>query len=104
MKSAAVSRPWIELLLELANNRSFQHNLVFKSDSLFRDLDSCFHYCNKVTAYHSKSFFLASSLLPKEKRNAIRALYAFCRTTDDIIDMDHNNKSVQIERCVTTST
>jgi phytoene synthase len=29
---------------------------------------------------------LASSLLPSEKRKSIRALYAFCRMSDDIVD------------------
>ncbi|MBL8064134.1 MAG: phytoene/squalene synthase family protein, partial [Anaerolineales bacterium] len=28
----------------------------------------------------------ASGLLPEEKRSAVRALYAFCRTVDDIVD------------------
>jgi len=39
-----------------------------------------------ITAEHSKSFHLASGLLPEEKRSAVRALYAFCRTVDDIVD------------------
>lgn len=37
-----------------------------------------------ITREHSKSFYLASQLLPEEKRSAVRALYAFCRTVDDI--------------------
>jgi phytoene synthase len=40
----------------------------------------------EVTASHSKSFFFASQLLPEEKRSAVRALYAFCRSVDDIVD------------------
>jgi 15-cis-phytoene synthase len=39
-----------------------------------------------ITAAHSKSFYFASSLLPEDKRSAVRALYAFCRTVDDIVD------------------
>ena len=39
-----------------------------------------------TTAAHSKSFYFASGLLPEEKRSAVRALYAFCRTVDDIVD------------------
>ena len=39
-----------------------------------------------ITAEHSKSFYFASGLLPEEKRSAVRALYAFCRTVDDIVD------------------
>jgi len=41
-----------------------------------------------ITKENSKSFNLASQLLPEEKRTAVRALYAFCRTVDDIVDED----------------
>jgi len=49
-------------------------------------LESAYELCGKVAANHSKSFYLASALLPEEKRSAARALYAFCRTVDDIVD------------------
>lgn len=42
--------------------------------------------CARVTRQHSKSFHMASRLLPDEKRSAVRALYAFCRTVDDVVD------------------
>ena len=42
--------------------------------------------CAEITRKHSKSFSFASGLLPEEKRSAVRALYAFCRTVDDIVD------------------
>jgi len=40
---------------------------------------------------------MASGLLPYEKRKAIRALYAFCRTTDDIIDLQGKNRETELE-------
>lgn len=43
--------------------------------------------CRLVTARNSRTFYMASALLPPEKRRAIRSLYAFCRTTDDIVDL-----------------
>src|SRR5512136_1863212 len=49
-------------------------------------LDRAYAQCEKVTAQHSRSFYRASSFLPREKRRAVRALYAFCRVTDDIVD------------------
>ena len=49
-------------------------------------LRKAYKQAEKITAQHSKSFFLASGLLPEEKRSAVRALYAFCRTVDDIVD------------------
>ena len=51
-----------------------------------RLLDTAYAQCRALTAKHSRSFFLASSLLPKQKRRAVRALYAFCRISDDIVD------------------
>jgi phytoene synthase len=49
-------------------------------------LSSAYKTCDAITAAHSRSFFMASGLLPEEKRSAVRALYAFCRTVDDIVD------------------
>lgn len=40
----------------------------------------------RVIQESSKTFYFATRLLPKKKRIAIIALYAFCRTTDDLID------------------
>lgn len=40
----------------------------------------------EVTANNSRSFYMASALLPAEKRKAVRALYAFCRQVDDLVD------------------
>jgi 15-cis-phytoene synthase len=49
-------------------------------------LQKAYRRAEKITSEHSKSFYFASALLPEEKRSAIRALYAFCRTVDDIVD------------------
>jgi phytoene synthase len=42
--------------------------------------------CEQVTRQHSRTFSLASGLLPSDKRRAARALYAFCRTADNLAD------------------
>jgi len=49
-------------------------------------LQKAYKHAETVTAAHSKSFHFASGFLPEEKRSAVRALYAFCRTVDDIVD------------------
>lgn len=49
-------------------------------------LDAAYRYCAALTRHHSKTFFIASGLLPADKRRAARALYAFCRVTDDLVD------------------
>jgi 15-cis-phytoene synthase len=49
-------------------------------------LSLAYSYCTALTAKNSRSFFIASSLLPRGKREAVRALYAFCRISDDLVD------------------
>ncbi|MCO4763988.1 MAG: phytoene/squalene synthase family protein [Myxococcales bacterium] len=39
-----------------------------------------------VIAHHSKSFSLATRLLPKTLRHDVRVLYAWCRYADDAVD------------------
>jgi phytoene synthase len=42
--------------------------------------------CDEAIFSGSKSFDAASRLLPREVRAASRALYAFCRASDDLVD------------------
>ena len=50
------------------------------------ELERAYACCDAVTRNNSRSFYLASSLVPGEKRRSLRALYSFCRVTDDIVD------------------
>jgi phytoene synthase len=43
-------------------------------------------YCEEKTAKSGSSFYYSFMFLPKQKREAITALYAFCREVDDIAD------------------
>jgi phytoene synthase len=79
---------WEQRLLALA-----QHAACMTKDRLGkgsatnnRVLDEAIATCEAITAEHSRSFYLASSLLPREKRRAMRVLYAFCRTADNLAD------------------
>lgn len=49
-------------------------------------LEAAYHHCDAVTRFHSRTFYLASELLPEPKRRGARALYAFCRITDNLVD------------------
>jgi phytoene synthase len=49
-------------------------------------LDSAYGYCARLTQTNSRTFYMASALLPSHKRRAVHALYAFCRSTDDLVD------------------
>jgi phytoene synthase len=56
-------------------------------------LQKAYKQAERITSEHSRSFYLASALLPEEKRSAVRALYAFCRTVDDLVDESSNPES-----------
>ncbi len=49
-------------------------------------LRQAFAHCAAVTRAHSRSFHLATALLPAAKRQAMHALYAVCRISDDLVD------------------
>lgn len=82
-----VQADWENQLLALAGTVPYPHSRPFFSywagDASLR---KAYRQAEKITAQHSKSFYFASGLLPEEKRAAVRALYAFCRTVDDIVD------------------
>lgn len=79
-------QPWEVRLLAWAEEafHSHTHNALIKTDS--HTLAKAYHYCAHITRQHSRTFYMASALLPPDKRQAARALYAFCRITDDIVD------------------
>ncbi|MBM3345804.1 MAG: presqualene diphosphate synthase HpnD [Betaproteobacteria bacterium] len=43
-------------------------------------------YCQNKSAQSGSSFYYSFLFLPKERRRAITALYAFCREVDDAVD------------------
>ncbi len=44
------------------------------------------------------SFYYAFNLLPTEKREAMNTVYAFCRKTDDIVDVESESDDLKSER------
>ncbi|MGW1727993.1 phytoene/squalene synthase family protein [Streptomyces sp. NPDC002306] len=42
--------------------------------------------CRQLNAQHGKTYFLATRLLPIDRRPAVHALYGFARWADDIVD------------------
>jgi len=83
MATASIS--WEEKLFKRATVASapamiFGHNVDRQA------LDSAYQHCAELTYVHSRTFHMSSSLLPREMRAAARALYAFCRITDDTVD------------------
>lgn len=86
--------PWETALLSLAHeahSAAGAHQSTGANEEL---LDEAYRFCERFTAENSRSFHMASSLLPAEKRRAVRALYAFCRVTDDIVDGAQSDEAV----------
>ncbi len=45
-------------------------------------------YARDVVTHSGTSFRLGMKILPKDRRNAMYAVYAYCREIDDIADED----------------
>jgi 15-cis-phytoene synthase len=61
-----------------------QHPIIHASAR--ERLEACYRACREIARVHSKTFYLSSLFLAPERRRAVWAVYAFCRTADDIVD------------------
>jgi len=52
------------------------------------DLAASYRACAHVTRREARNFYYAFLSLPRRRRLAIYALYAFCRASDDVVDAD----------------
>ena len=52
-------------------------------------------YCQDKAARSGSSFYYSFMFLPAERRQAITALYAFCREVDDVVDECHDPSLAQ---------
>ena len=53
--------------------------------------------CKRLNSQHGKTYYLATLLLPKEKRPYVHALYGFARYADEIVD-DLDSKLSPLEK------
>jgi len=84
-----------EMRLLLTAQEAFNTNTLHGTVPVDSEkLLDAYQHCKQITRFHSRTFFVASGLMPAEKKTATRALYAFCRITDDIVD----NASSELER------
>ena len=58
-------------------------------------LHSSYSYCRRLTRRTAGNFYYSFLVLPREKREAMSALYAFSRLTDDLGD---NDQPVEVRR------
>ncbi|MFE9726767.1 phytoene/squalene synthase family protein [Streptomyces sp. NPDC005794] len=56
-------------------------------------LRAAYTHCRRLNAQHGRTYFLATRLLPAERRCAVHALYGFARWADDIVDDPDRRRS-----------
>ncbi len=49
-------------------------------------LAASYEHCRRLNAAHGRTYYLATLLLPPQRRPAVHALYGFARYADDIVD------------------
>jgi phytoene synthase len=49
-------------------------------------IDECYRYCRAIAHKHGANFSVGFRFLPRTKRRAVYAAYAYCRVADDIAD------------------
>lgn len=67
--------------------------LIRKEENLWRSYQAA----REITRGYARTFYFASHTLPREKRYASYALYAFCRTADSAVDDNHPNPPSVLE-------
>lgn len=63
-------------------------DIVADGHTVPSDLHVAYDYCQRVARERARNFYYAFRTLPRERRRAIYAAYAFCRLCDDIADGD----------------
>src|SRR5262249_60821891 len=53
--------------------------------------------CERIARTQAANFYPAFRVLPKVQRQAMCALYAFLRITDDLVDLDHGSTPIIAE-------
>jgi phytoene synthase len=89
---------WERRLSTLAHEPLRHHHLFSSIDADRETLRQAYAYCAELTRQHSKTFHIASGLLPPAKRRSVRALYAFCRVTDDLVDRHDGSPMRDLEQ------
>ena len=87
---------WEARLLNLAHHALDHESKNEPIDNGREHLAQAYKHCATITKQHSRTFYLASGLLPKTQREAARALYAFCRVSDDLVDKESSNQHQRI--------
>ncbi len=59
-------------------------------------IDEAYTFCRKIAHQYGANFSVGFRFLPKQKRRAVYAAYAFCRWADDIADESHGDVAARL--------
>jgi phytoene synthase len=90
--------PWERRLQARAYEALHSHTPAEPVTTDRERLERAYAYCETMTATHSRTFYLASGLMLGHKRRAARALYAFCRVSDDLVDEQSSGRQAALDR------
>lgn len=89
---------WEKPLYRLAFQKINRIEKGEKSSELSQQvITNAYQHAKRITYENSKTFFMASAFLPSAKCQAIRTLYAFCRISDDLVDLKHKDPRVFLQ-------
>ena len=60
-------------------------------------LEAAYAQCRRLNAQHGKTFYLATLLLPADRRPAVHALYGFARLADEVVDNPGSSPAVELD-------
>ncbi len=61
------------------------------SNDIARELAKAYEHCRRINAAHGRTYYLATRLLPRDRRRDVWALYAFARVADELVDAPHSS-------------
>lgn len=61
-----------------------------------RPIDDAYNHCRAIAHKHGANFSVGFRFLPRAKRRAVYAAYAFCRVADDIVDEEDESSSLRV--------
>jgi phytoene synthase len=60
--------------------------MALKGTTIAPELAAAYEHCRRIHAAHGRTYYLATRLLPRERRRDVWALYAFARFADELVD------------------
>ena len=67
-----------------------------KNERTSKSLALAYRRCEYVTRLFSKTFYTGTSLMPRDARKHVWAIYAWCRRTDDLVDSPRALSNIEI--------